>query len=117
MGIRVVVAFALLVFTSLAESAEGPMPWAFVNGSAEGYSIKLESALPAPGTPLAVGQSVEFKIRISYQLSIADSGAIILVVQDEANKNLLGDRNQQSQPATRGRGTLTLIEKIGRAHV
>jgi hypothetical protein len=88
------------------------MPWAFVNGSAEGYSIKLESASPAPGTPLAVGQTIEFKIRVSYQLSIADSAVIILVIQDETNKNLLGDRKQQSQPATRGHGALTLIENF-----
>jgi len=88
------------------------MPWAFVNGSAEGYSIKLESASPAPGTPLAVGQTIEFKIRVSYQLSIADSAVIILVIQDETNKNLLGDRQQQSQPATRGHGALTLIENF-----
>jgi hypothetical protein len=88
------------------------MPWAFVNGSAKGYSIKLESATPAPGTPLTVGQTVEFKIRVSYQLSIADSGTIILVVQDEANKNLLGDRKQQSQPTTHGHGTLTLIDSF-----
>ena len=43
---------------------------------------------------------------------LADSGAIILVVQDEANKNLLGDRKQESQPATRGHGTLTLTERF-----
>src|SRR5258707_10915655 len=105
MGNLALFAFALLAFPSLANSTEAPMPWAFVNGSAKGYSIKLESAAPTPGTPLTVGQTVEFKIRVSYQLSIADGGAIILVVQDEANKNLLGDRKQQSQPATRGHGT------------
>jgi len=112
MGIRVVLAFVLLSCARLANSADGPMPWAFVNGSAEGYSIKLESASPAPGAPLTVGQTIEFKIHVSYQLSIADSGAIILVVQDEENKNLLGDRKQQSQPATRGHGALTLTESF-----
>ena len=102
-----------MVFLAIiAALVDGSMPWAFINGSAEGYSIKLESASPAPGTPLTVGQTVEFKIRVSYRLSIADSGAIILVVQDEANKNLLGDRKQESQPATRGHGTLTLTERF-----
>jgi hypothetical protein len=102
-----------LVFLAIiAALVDGSMPWAFINGSAEGYSIMLESASPAPGTPLTVGQTVEFKIRVSYRLSIADSGAIILVVQDEANKNLLGDRKQESQPATRGHGTLTLTESF-----
>jgi hypothetical protein len=36
MGIRVVLAFVLLSCARLANSADGPMPWAFVNGSAEG---------------------------------------------------------------------------------
>jgi hypothetical protein len=94
------------------DAADPPTPWATVNGSAEGYSIKLESASPTPGTPLAVGQTVEFKIRVSYQLSIADTGVVVLVVQDEANKNLMGDRKQQSQPAARGHGDLTLIENV-----
>lgn len=83
-----------------------------MNGSAEGYSIKLESAAPPPGTPLAIGQTVEFKIRISYQLSIADSGAIILVIQDETNKNLLGDRKQQNQAVSRGKGSITLTDSF-----
>jgi hypothetical protein len=111
-GIRTLIALALIGLGYPANATDGPMPWAFVNGSAEGYSIKLESASPAPGTPLTVGQTIEFKIRVSYQLSIADSGTIILVIQDETNKNLLGDRKQQSQPATRGLGVLTLIDSF-----
>ena len=82
MGIRVLLGFVLVAFASAAMAVDGPMPWAFVNGSAEGYSIKLESASPAPGTPLTVGQTVEFKIRVTYQLSIADSGVIVLVIED-----------------------------------
>ena len=88
------------------------MPWAFVNGSAKGYSIKLESASPTPGTPLIAGRTVEFKIRVSYQLSIADSGTIVLVVQGEANKNLLGDRKQQTQAVTRGKGSMMLTDSL-----
>jgi hypothetical protein len=105
-------AVILLTFASLAVAADEPMPWAFVNGSAKGYSIKLESASPAPGTPLIIGQTVEFKITVSYQLAVADSGAIILVVQDETNKNLWGDRKQQSQSVNRRKGTVTLAERL-----
>jgi hypothetical protein len=112
MGIQVLIGFVLASFASLAISADGPMPWAFVNGSAKGYSIKLESASPAPGTPVTIGQTVAFKITVSYQLSIADLGAIILVVQDETNKNLLGDREQQSQSVSRGKGTVTLTDSF-----
>ena len=112
MGIRFLLGFVLVAFASAAMAVDEPMPWAFVNGSADGYSIKLESASPAPGTPLTVGQTVEFKIRVSYQLSIADSGVIVLVIEDETDKSLLRDRKQESQPATRGHGTLTLIDSF-----
>jgi hypothetical protein len=78
-----------------------------VNGSAKGYSIKLESASPAPGTPVTIGQTVEFKITVAYQLSVANKGSILLVVQDETNRNLLGDRKQQSQSVKRGKGTVS----------
>jgi hypothetical protein len=105
---RILLALALGAPGSSAIAEERPMPWAFVNGSAEGYSVKLESVDPEPGTPLRVGQSVEFKVTVSYILSIKDSGTIILVVQDEANKNLLGDKPQPLQSVNRGKGTTTL---------
>jgi hypothetical protein len=88
------------------------MPWALVNGSAYGYSIKLQSASPAPGTPLTVGQTVEFKIRVSYQLSIADKGSILLIVQDETDKNLLADKKQLSQTADHGKGSAVLTQSF-----
>ena len=93
-------------------AAEGALQWLFVNGSAKGYSIQLVSAFPVPGTKVAVGQTVEFKITVSYRLSIADRGSIVLVVQDENNKNLLADKPQQSQVVDRGKGTVTLTESF-----
>jgi hypothetical protein len=112
METRVSFALALLAFGSLASAAEAPMPWAFVNGSAKGYSIKLESASPAPGTPVTVGQTVEFKITASYKLSIADNGAILMIVQDETDKDLLADKKRLSQSVDRGKGTATLTESL-----
>jgi len=112
MGIQVLLGFVLVAFASSAFTADRPMPWAFVNGSAKGYSIKLESASPAPGTLVTVGQTVEFKITVSYQLSVADKGSILLVVQDETNRNLSGDRKQQSQSVDRGKGTVTLTDSL-----
>jgi Beta-lactamase len=47
MGVRIVPWFILVALASLAIAADGPMPWAFVNGSVKGYSIKLDSASPA----------------------------------------------------------------------
>jgi hypothetical protein len=112
MGTRFVLAFVLVASAAVGIAADGPMPWTFVNESAKGYSIKLESASPAPGTPLTIGQTVEFKITVSYQLSVADKGAIIVVVQDEANRSLLGDGKQQSQTVIRGKGTVTLAQSF-----
>lgn len=112
MGIRNALAVVLPSCAFLAHSADAPMPWAFVNGSAKGYSIKLESALPTPGTPVTVGQTVDFKIVVSYQLSIADTGAIIVVVQDETNKDLLAGDKQQSQAVKRGKGSIRLTQSF-----
>jgi hypothetical protein len=112
MGIRVILGLVLSGFAFLAQSADAPMPWAFVNGSADGYSIKLESASPTAGTPITVGQTVELKIRVSYQLSIADKGAILLVIQDETDKNLLADKKRPSHSVDRGKGTVVLSESF-----
>jgi hypothetical protein len=112
MGILVLLFLLLVGLAPSARSADEPMPWAFVNGSAKGYSIKLESATPTPGTPLTVSQAVEFKIRASYQLSIADKGSILMVVQDETDKNLLIDKKQPSQSVGRGKGIVTLTESF-----
>ena len=112
MRIQLGLAGVLLAFASTAPAADGPMPWTFVNGSADGYSIKLESASPAPGSPVTAGQTVEFKITVSYQLSIADNGAILAVVQDETDKNLLAGKKQPSQSVNRGKGTATLTVSL-----
>jgi hypothetical protein len=112
MSIRALPIFAFVAFASLAIAADGPMPWTFVNGAGEGYSIKLESASPSPGAPVAVGQTVEFKITVSYQLSVADKGSILMVVQDETDKNLLADGKQPRQSVNRGKGTVTLTESF-----
>ena len=112
MRIGVSLAFVFIAFASLANAADEPLPSSFVNGSANGYSIALVSASPAPGTIVGVGQTVEFKITVSYQLSVANKGSILLVVQDETNKNLLGDRKQQSKSVNRGKGTVTLTDSF-----
>jgi hypothetical protein len=112
MRVQVLLGLVLVAFASVAGSAERAMPWAFVNGSAEGYSIELKSASPPPGTPITVGQTVEFKITVSYALAIADKGAILMVVQDETDKNLLADKKPPSQSVDRGKGTTTLTQSL-----
>jgi hypothetical protein len=112
MGFRVLFVVFLAVFAASVSVADAALPWSFVNGSAKGYSIQLVSASPVPGTKVAVGQTVEFRITVSYQLSIAAKGSIVLVVQDENNKNLLQGKPQQSQLVDRGKGKITLTESF-----
>jgi hypothetical protein len=88
------------------------LPWSFVNGTPEGYSVQLVSAVPAPGTQIFRGQALQFKVTIAYRLSIADTGSIVLVVQDENNKSLTGDQPQQSQIVEQGQGTVTLTQSF-----
>jgi hypothetical protein len=95
-----------------ASASEDTQPWSFVNGSAQGYSVQLVSASPMPGTKMAAGQTVDFKVTVSYELSIAEKGAIILVVQDENNKNLTEGRAQERAPVKRGKGTVTLTQRL-----
>ncbi len=78
-----IVACLGLVSTGIAEDS---LPWAFKAKEAEGYSIDLVSVDPAPGTPLVAGSSVEFKVAVTYSMTVADHGAIVLVFQDEANR-------------------------------
>jgi hypothetical protein len=104
------VALAPLTYPVSASAQESP--WSFVNGVAEGYSVQLVSAVPAPGTQVFPGQTLEFEVTVAYQLSIADTGSVLLVVQDENNKNLAGEQPQQSRVVKRGRGDVTLTQSF-----
>jgi|SRR5271154_3243898 len=104
---------ALLSTLALPALAADPaLPWSFVNGAAAGYSIQLLSAEPSPGTAVTVGQTVEFKVSVSYKLSIADKGAIVLVIQNENNESLSPGNRQQSRPVARGEGTLVINQSF-----
>jgi len=112
MRIRVQFVVLLTSLVSSGNAADVTLPWSFVNGSAKGYSIQLVTASPARGTKVTVGQTVDFKVTVSYQLSIAHKGAIIVVIQDEKNKNLMEGKAQQSQSVNRGKGTVTLAQNF-----
>jgi hypothetical protein len=100
------------VWASSGHAADGDLPWSFVNGSAKGYSMQFVSASPVPGTRLAAGQTVEFKVTVSYQLAIADKGAIFVVLQDDKDRNLMAGKPQVSQSVDRGQGTVTLAQSF-----
>ena len=88
------------------------LPWAFKGKAADGYSIDLVSVSPAAGTPLTRGSRVEFHITVSYSMTIAKTGVIVLVFQDEKNRGAQGRAPQVMQPVSDASGTVTLTETI-----
>jgi hypothetical protein len=66
----------------------GALPWAFNAPPADGYSISLVTVDPAPGTTLIAGTALEFKVTVSYKMSISKVGKIVLVFQDEKNASI-----------------------------
>jgi hypothetical protein len=112
MGFRVSFVVFLPVFAASANVPDAALPWSFVNGSAKGYSIQLVSASPVPGSKVSAGQTVAFEVSVSYQLSIADKGAIVLYLEDANNQNLSPGKAQQSHIVNRGEGTLTITESF-----
>jgi hypothetical protein len=105
--------YCVLLLTAIsAMGASAPLPWSFTNGTGKGYAIKLESAVPEPGTTLHVGQSVDFKVNLSYQLSAADEGTVVLVFQDETNRRIKPGATQQHYLVKRGEGPVTLEETL-----
>ena len=77
-----------------------------------GTRIDLVAVDPAPGTPLTAGSTVEFHVTVSYSMSIATSGAIVLVFQDEKNRNAQGSGSQVTQTVSDPNGTVSLKESI-----
>jgi hypothetical protein len=110
-AVLALVVLTQLCITSVAYAAEDS-PWAFKGGAADGYSIDLVSVSPTPGTPLTAGSKVDFRITVSYSLTIAKSGVIVLVFQDEQNRNAQGGGPQLIQPVSEASGTVTLTKTI-----
>ncbi len=59
------------------------LPWAFNAPRADGYAIDLVDVKPAPGTPLAAGNSVDFSATVKYSLSVTSRGRVILIFEDQ----------------------------------
>jgi hypothetical protein len=104
-------AFLLSAVSPLLEAKE-KLPWAFNGTRAEGYSIDLVSVDPAPGAPLVAGSTVEFKITLSYTMSVAKQGKILLVFQDDKDRSAKPGGPLVSQSVTEPAGTVSLIDKI-----
>ena len=113
--VRNVIAVGLSVALGSAVSAtaaDGSLPWAFNAPAAEGYSIKLVSVEPTPGTPLVRGAKVSFKVSVSYSMAIAKHGKIVLVFQDEKNGPIKSETSQVSQEVSGPDGVASLQQTV-----
>ena len=112
-AVRAVVAGVVLLFATQLLAGDDDLPWAFNGTPAEGYSINLVSVDPAPGTPLIAGTSVEFKITVSYSMSVSRTGAIVLVFQDEKDRSAKSDGAEVVQVAvSEPEGSVTLTDTV-----
>ena len=73
--------------------------------------VSVVSLEPANGSPLAPGSIVTFSARLDYELQSENSGAILLVIQDQ-NSALLTVGPQARAATTRGRGSATLAGQV-----
>ena len=103
--------FGLLAAVSSPSGADD-LPWLFNAPRADGYTIDLVDIQPAPGTPLVAGESVEFRVKVKYAMSIASHGSIVLVFQDEKNRSAKSTGGQVNQQVDSPGGEATLSDRI-----
>jgi hypothetical protein len=73
----------------------------------------LGSIAPAAGTPLQANQTVTFTATLNYTLASAESGLIVIVIQDQSDRSLQPvGRPQPVAVAMKGTGTATLTDSI-----
>jgi hypothetical protein len=92
--------------------ARDELPWTFNGAHAEGYAIALESASPAPGTPLRAGDDLEIAVALRFELTRAERGVVMLVFQDEQDRSIAAGGQPQVLPVTKGSGGVRATQKI-----
>jgi uncharacterized lipoprotein YbaY len=70
----------------------------------------LVDVSPVLGTKLVHGQTVTFTATAGYSLNSADSGKVVLAIQDQANTLL--NATQPTAAVTKGSGQVTLSQSI-----
>jgi hypothetical protein len=106
------VAFLFPLFVAQQAMGDDSLPWVFNAPAADGYSIALNSVDPAPGTRLLRGSEVTITASITYKLSIADHGLVVLVLQHEKNRPVSPDGKSVSQEVAAPEGTLVLKQTL-----
>lgn len=103
-------AAALVLVAGIARADD--MPWTFINGEGDGYSVKLVSVTPEPGTPVIVGTPVTFKVTVEYTNTVAPKANVILVFQTEKGRAKPEGEPQVKQEVTEKSGTVTLEDIV-----
>lgn len=67
---------------------------------------------PSLGTNLSAGQTVTFTGTTRYTLNSADTGVVVMVLEDQAHQPLQPARTQAQTPVARGTGEATLSQTI-----
>jgi hypothetical protein len=70
--------------------------------------VTIVSAQPPALSQLTRGTQVTFRYSFAYELVGGDTGAVVLVIQDQRNQSLMNGENQPTVPVTRGTGTREL---------
>lgn len=110
--IKLLIAIAASLACVGLAAARDELPWAFNGKRAEGYRIDLVSVTPEPGTPLVVGQAVDFKVTVRFENNVAPKGKILLVFQTEKGRAKPEGEPQVNMEVTDKSGTVTLADRV-----
>jgi hypothetical protein len=76
-------------------------------------AVSVGSLAPAAGTPLQASQTVMFTATLNYTLGSAESGQVVIVIQDQSGRSLQPPgRPQPAAVIAKGTGTATLADSI-----
>jgi hypothetical protein len=104
---------ATIVVVCLAVAGCGSSPAAPTSLTPARDSVSsVVNMSPSPGTALQLGQTVTFTGTPGYSLATADSGTVVMIIQDQANRILQAPGTQPSAAVGKGSGQVTLSQTI-----
>lgn len=70
-------------------------------------------ASPAPGSPIAAQSQIDIVVTVKYGLYTAESGTVVLIVQDDKHRPLIAKgRDQEQKDVPKGTGEVTLATTV-----
>jgi hypothetical protein len=75
-------------------------------------SVAIVSITPPVTTTLAAGTPVTFRATLTSNLASAQSGSVVMVIQDQANRNLSSTSPQPSVNVPHGAAGIELSDQI-----